>query len=136
MNKGAPVLIFLAALMVWTVFVGIRSDRERQRQPQPGACVVHAAEEAAKHADARILLVRYNEVALGHAYCVYREGGQLFAWDWRGPVALDTPDAADDAMNAAIWLTLIDPPLDEPLTVRSAAYGYNSLDALTPKVQK
>jgi hypothetical protein len=93
-----------------------------------GACVVHACEECAKHADAKILMVRYKECELGHAYCVYTESGQLYAWDWRGRVAMDTiPDYADDAYSVAMWLTIIDPPVEAPvLSVRSAAYEWSS----------
>lgn len=123
-NSHAPVLLFIMLFAVWAVFAERANYDAHQHQKQPGACVVHAAEEAAKHADARILLIRYNEIAIGHAYCVYREGGRTFAWDWRGPVELAIPDTADDAESTARWLTVIDPPLDEPLTVRSAAYEW------------
>lgn len=117
-------LLLVGAFAFFWMAAAFEGHRERR---VPGACVVHACEECAKHTDARILMVRYNECALGHAYCVYTENGRLFAWDWRGAVEMDTPDYADNAPNVAMWLTIIDPPIETPpLTVRSAAYEWSS----------
>jgi hypothetical protein len=117
---------FSAAMVVVILLAGIVGrEWKLVRKPQAGACVVHAAEECAKHADAKILMVRYNEVAEGHAYAVFREGGYTYAYDWRGPVVLDTPDLAMDAKSVAVWLTMTNPPLPG-LTVKSAAYEWSS----------
>ena len=105
----------------------MRSIDKHPVAPAAGACVIHACEECAKHDSARILMVRYNECELGHAYCVYEEGGYTYAWDWRGSVRLETPDYATDAPSMAMWLTIIDPPIEQPpLTVRSAAFEWRS----------
>jgi hypothetical protein len=129
MKTPLSALFLIWFLMVVLILVAVRAAQEHAEQHrQPGACVVHACEECAKHADARILMVRYNECVLGHAYCVYTENGQLFAWDWRGAVAMDSiPDYANDAVSVAMWLTIIDPPIETPpLTVRSAAYEWSN----------
>ncbi len=104
--------------LVWAIMLA-----HAWNKPQPGACVVHAAEECAKHEHCKILFIRYNEIEMGHAMCIYIENGSAFAWDWRGPVELDIPDMATDAKSVAIWLTVIAPPLPN-LTVRSAAFEF------------
>jgi hypothetical protein len=73
-----------------------------------------------------VLIVRYNEIPAAHAYQIFRDGNYTYAYDWRGSMILDTPDMAEDAMSVARWLTVINPPLDVPLTVRSAAYEWKS----------
>lgn len=50
-----------------------------------GECVWHAAEEATKHDHADILLVKYQGLDIGHAYCIYEQNNNRFGWDWRGP---------------------------------------------------
>jgi hypothetical protein len=118
---------YSAGCAIWIIVALLILNEWRfERKPQPGACVVHACEECAKHVSARILMVRYNEVDEGHAYCVYDEAGRTFGWDYRGAVELDTPDMATDAESVAVWLTVIDPPLPRVLTVRSAAYEWRS----------
>jgi hypothetical protein len=86
--------------------------------PKAGACVVHACEECATHADARILMVRYNETAEGHAYCVFRENGRTYIWDYRGPELIEDADAVTMARMAA--------PPRAGLSVKSAAFEWRN----------
>lgn len=49
-----------------------------------GACVWHAAETAGDFEHADILLVKYKDMPVGHAYCIFHDQGKRFGWDWRG----------------------------------------------------
>jgi hypothetical protein len=83
----------------------------QDRPPQGvGACVWRAAECAAEHRGARILLVKFSEIATGHAWCVY---GNI-ASDWRGARLVELGDALTVARR-------LPPPLPG-LTVRSAQF--------------
>ncbi len=115
----------IVGLFAVVVYGAIWADRQWPEPPKAGDCVVHACEECAKHLYARILFVRYNENVPGHAYCVYWENGETFAWDWRGAQLLEMPDGAMDARSVAIWLTVTNPPL-ENLSVKTAAYEWQS----------
>jgi hypothetical protein len=115
MKNNSPLILTIA--LFWVFIFGLFLAQQKSATI-PGPCVVHACEECATHADARILMVRYNETAEGHAYCIFRESGQLYIWDYRGPERIDDVDAVTMARMAS--------PPRAGLSVKSAAFEWRS----------
>ncbi len=83
---------------------------------------VQAKHDLEKNFWAKVMLVRYNDLSAGHAYCVWETNGVIYGYDREGggfPIPVYTKDPKAIATVLADGLSRV---LKKPLTVRSAEF--------------